>query len=226
MKNKQIETIINTSKERGWILEPEAQEILNIYKIGSKSLRWLKSEDEVINSKILYPCAAKVVSPKILHKSEHNGVQLNIKDKDDLHSTYKKLSQLPYFKGIIVDTMTTGVELIIGSKNDQQFGTVIIVGIGGTTVEVYEDISIIMAPAKEKDIIKAIERLKGIKLLKGFRGIEDVNLETLCLFIQKFSEMTYHLKDSIESIDLNPVICHGKNIHVADARMIIKQSGV
>ena len=93
-----------------------------------------------------YPVVAKIVSPKILHKSDRNGVVVGIQGEKELTETFERFRQLEGFAGILVEERVVGLELIIGSKTDCQFGPVILLGIGGTGVEIYHDISLRMAP--------------------------------------------------------------------------------
>jgi acyl-CoA synthetase (NDP forming) len=106
-----------------------------------------------------------VVSPQILHKSEVQGVVPGILDTERLGDTYERLSRLPGFEGVVVAEMLSGHELIIGAKNDFQFGPVILLGIGGTAVEIYKDTVTRMAPLKARDVQAMLGCLRGYRLL-------------------------------------------------------------
>jgi acyl-CoA synthetase (NDP forming) len=120
-----------------------------------------------------------------------------------------------------VEEMVSGTELIVGAKIDYQFGPVILLGIGGTGVEIYQDTTLRMAPLNQQDVDYMINGLKAGQLIKGYRGSEPVNLPALSSLIMTFSALVMEIEKSIESIDLNPVMCNAKRCVVADARIMI-----
>ena len=124
--------------------------------------------------------------------------------------------------GVLIDEMITGKELIIGAKNDLQFGPVMLIGIGGTAVEIYQDTAIRMAPLAATDVQSMVSELKGNRLLSGYRGEAPISLPHLTRVMLKISDLMMALQDKIESLDLNPVFCSDQHCIVADARIILK----
>ena len=120
--------------------------------------------------------------------------------------------------------MDSGTELIVGAKIDYQFGPVILLGIGGTGVEIYQDTTLRMAPLNQQDVDYLINGLKAGQLLKGYRGSEPINLPALGSLIMTFSALVMEIENWIESIDLNPVMCNAKRCVVADARIMLSKS--
>ena len=112
----------------------------------------------------------------------------------------------------------------MGAKNDYQFGPVILTGIGGTGVEIYQDTSIRMAPITSKNIESMLKDLKGYQLLEGYRGSAHVNLKRIKDLLLSFSDLVLELEDVFESIDLNPVMCSQQACVVADARIMLGSS--
>jgi len=218
-----IKKIIEKSKDYGWILEPFAKEILKHYNINTPEYKFTNILEEAIEfARNHYPVVVKVVSPDIMHKSDVNGVRVGISNDKELEITFNELSQLKGFQGVIVEQMVEGMELIIGGKNDFQFGPVVLVGLGGIGVEIYQDTAIGMAPLNDNDIEKLLKSLKFYPLLVGFRGKKGINLEKLKETLKKFSNMLLDLEDIFESVDLNPVMCSEVDCFVADARIILK----
>jgi acyl-CoA synthetase (NDP forming) len=219
--------ILTASKDRGWVLEPEAKRIFSWVGLDVPRFIWTTRADEALRfaREIGYPLVGKVVSPKILHKSDRNGVVVGIKKDEELAETFERFRRMEGFAGLLVEEMVPGVELIVGSKIDYQFGPVILLGMGGTGVEIYRDISLRMAPLSSKDIESMVRCLKGRRLLEGFRGSEPVNLSKLGEFLTTFSDLVMELGKSVESIDLNPVICSSRRCVIADARIILPGSG-
>jgi len=119
--------------------------------------------------------------------------------------------------------MVSGTELIVGAKIDYQFGPVILLGMGGTGVEIYRDVTLRMAPLSPKDAESMIRCLKAHQLLEGYRGAKPVDLKGLERLLLVFSGLVMDLEEFIESIDLNPVMCSPAKCVIADARIMLKR---
>jgi len=215
--------IIEAARPQAWVLEPEALRLLEMSGVPVPRFAWARSPAEAIEAAagIGYPVVAKVVSPQILHKSDVKGVQPGIADSGGLTDAYERFSRLPGFEGVIVAEMLSGRELIVGAKHDFQFGPVILLGIGGTAVEVYQDTATRMAPLKASDVQSMLGCLRGSQLLTGHRGAAAVNVSRLTETVLRFSDLVMALGDRIDSIDLNPVFCSPERCVVADARIML-----
>ncbi len=159
-----------------------------------------------------YPVVGKVVSPRILHKSDVGGVVVGIADAGQLAEAFRRFQGLDGFVGMIVEERVTGVELILGAKVDFQFGPMVLLGMGGTGVEIYKDVSLKMAPINEKDALAMIGGLKAQRLLTGYRGKERVDLKMLTGTLLSFSSLVMELGEGIESIDINPLLCSPRSL--------------
>jgi acetate---CoA ligase (ADP-forming) subunit beta len=148
-------------------------------------------------------------------------VVVGIREDDGVRSAFRRLRKLPDFARLLVEEMVPGVELIVGAKIDYQFGPVVLLGMGGTGVEIYQDATLRMAPLEEKDVASMIRGLKAHVLLEGYRGAEPVNLPDLTRLLLTFSELAVDLQDHVESIDLNPVKCSAEKCIIADARIML-----
>ena len=223
MLKDEIREILDGALETGWVLEPEAKRILSIAGIEVPRFTWAKSfgEAAAFARTIGYPVVVKVVSPRALHKTEVGGVVVGVGSDEKLKEAFGALSRIEGFSGVVVDEMLSGVELIVGAKNDAQFGPVILLGVGGVSVELYKDTAIRMAPLAEKDVGSMLRCLKAHELLEGFRGREPVNLELLTKLLMSFSALVMEIADQVESIDLNPVMCSSRRCAVADARIML-----
>jgi len=221
---KEIKAILSTSREIGWVLEPEAKRLFHLAGLDIPKFTWATELGEATRfvREIGYPVVAKIVSSKVLHKSEVGGVVVGIDNDVTLKETFHRFSNFEKFSGMLVEEMLSGVELIVGGKIDYQFGPVVLLGIGGKGVEIYRDISSRMAPLDYRDVDYMVKGLKAHQLLFGYRGSEPVNLEALTRMLVTFSELLMELEGLIESIDLNPVMCSSKQCIVADARIMLK----
>ena len=225
MLKKEIMEILSSSKTIGWVLEPEAKRLLSLAGMDTPRFIWAKKVDQAIRfaEEIGYPVVAKIISPKILHKSERDGVVANIDSGDKLIQTFDRFYQFEEFAGMLVEEMVRGVELIVGAKIDFQFGPIILLGIGGTGVEIYRDITLRMAPLGQRDIESMIKCLKAHQILEGYRGSKPISLIELSRLLATFSGLVMDLERLIESIDLNPVICSPTRCVVADARIMLEK---
>jgi hypothetical protein len=224
MLRHEIRQILSDSKETGWVLEPAALRILSLQGLTGPRFHWVKTSAEAPEAAevIGYPVVAKIVSPKILHKSDVGGVVVNIADKTGLVSAFNRFEKLDGFQGVVVEEMLpAGLELIVGARQDFQFGPVVLLGIGGTSVEIYKDTALRLAPLTEKDVLSMINQLKARALLEGYRGSMPINIKELVHILTVFSELLMDMEGSFESIDLNPVICTEDRCVIADARIIL-----
>jgi len=149
------------------------------------------------------------------HKTEVQGVILNINSKTDLEKALVKLSRLG--KPIVVQKQVSGIEVIIGIKKDEIFGHVIMFGLGGIFVEVMKDVSFRLCPISKKDALGMIDDLRAKELLFGVRGKKETDIDNLAELLVKISKIDLSY---IEEMDLNPVILDGKDFFIVDSRII------
>lgn len=221
--NKEIANIIQASRKTGWVLEPDAKRLMGIAGLTVPRFEVATSPDEAATfaAEIGYPVVTKVVSRQILHKSDSGGVVTGIDDEEEVREVFGRLSALEGFEGMIVEETLGGIELIVGAKIDHQFGPVVLLGIGGTGVEIYKDTSLRMAPLEPTDVADMVGELTGRALIEGHRGSEPINMDKLSELLVAFSKLIMQLEEEIESIDLNPVMCTAERCIVADARIIL-----
>jgi succinyl-CoA synthetase beta subunit len=220
---KEILEILYSSKETGWVLEPEAKRLFSLLGLDTPRFIWTQKVEEAMKfaEEIGYPVVGKVVSPKVVHKSEREGVVVGIGNDEKLTMTFNRFSRIEGFSGILVEEMVSGIELIVGGKIDDQFGPVVLLGMGGMGVEIYQDVTLRMAPLRPRDIESMIRCLKAHQLLEGYRGSDPINMKELSRLLMTFSDLVMDLESLIESIDLNPVICSSTRCVIADARIML-----
>lgn len=226
MLKDNIRTIFSEAKERGWVMEPQAKDLLRLANMDVPRFLFTGDIAEAIRfaDEIKYPVVVKVVSPDIIHKSESSGVSLGISDNKRLGDVFTEMSKIKGFQGIIVEETLKGIEMIVGMKMDRQFGPVILLGMGGTAVEIYKDVTLRMAPLREHDAESMIMRLTAKPLLEGYRGSDGVNINELKRMLLAFSSLVMEFGKEVDSVDLNPVICNASRCVVADARIMLAKS--
>jgi len=216
--------ILSKSKAWGWILEPDAKQLMHTAGLTIPRFLCAKTTEEACDfaHTIGYPVVAKIVSPTVMHKSDVHGVEVGIDTDEKLMKAFDRFSTIEQFHGMLVEEMIHGIELIIGATIDYQFGPMILMGMGGTGVEIYGDVSLRMAPLVENDVESMVQGLKGRPLLEGYRGADSINFGELTRLLMCFSDLVMKLEVSIDSIDLNPVFCTSDSCTVADARIVLK----
>jgi acyl-CoA synthetase (NDP forming) len=199
--------------------------------------RLARTEEEAVKfaKEIGFPVVLKIVSPKILHKTDVEGIILNLKDDEEVSQAFNKLMKImrkhdpscmeSEKTGIMVEEMVEdGAETIIGGFTDESYGKVIIFGLGGIFVEILQDVSFRLAPIEEYDAWEMVKGIKGSKiLLEGYRGKGTYDFEKLIDIIVKVSKF-FHKREEILEFDLNPifVLPKGKGVKIVDVRVILK----
>lgn len=220
----ELREIVRASREQGWITEPDSRRLLAMEGLNVPRHRLTRDVSEALEfaGQIGFPVVAKVVSPQIVHKSDQGGVIAGIDSDQGLKEAFSRLSRLQGLSGVLIEEMVHGLELILGAKMDHQFGPVVLLGIGGTGIEIYKDTAIRMAPVDEEEVESMLHALKGYSLLTCYRGGEPVNIMSLKESVMKFSRFIMKLERDIKSVDINPLICNQRQCVVADARIILR----
>ena len=191
------------------------------YGIGFARSFTVGSERQVGEAcrKLGFPVAMKIVSAKIVHKTEAGGVKLNLQSREEALQAFRRLKRLKGFKGVEIQEMLEGTELIIGGKTDPQFGPVVLFGLGGIFVEVLKDVSLRICPISRKDAREMVREIKGRPLLEGARGRKKVNLKALEDNLLKVSKLMQ--REKVKELDLNPVVAVGNKVKAIDARVVV-----
>ncbi|MDX2414068.1 MAG: acetate--CoA ligase family protein, partial [Bacteroidales bacterium] len=215
--------------------EEISKQILHAYGIPVSLTQKASSEEEAIriSNDITYPVVFKILSPDITHKSDSGGVILNIANDAEAKNAYQKIlsnvsASVPgaTIEGVTVQPMIkteASIELILGIKHDPVFGTVILVGAGGVTAELFKDSSLGFPPLNETLVRRMLERLKIWPLLKGYRGSIPVDIEKLIEIIIRLSYLAADFPE-IKELDINPLSVGSDKLIALDARIIIKNS--
>jgi len=226
---KIIETV--RKENRKFLFEHEAKQLLKLHGAPVSSDVLAKTADEAVKiaKKIASPVALKIVSPDILHKSDAGGVKIKLSGEKEIRSAFKeivenakKFDPKAKIKGILVSPMAKeGIEVIIGTKIDDQFGPIIMYGLGGVMVEILKDVSFRVLPITPTAAKKMLEETKSFPILEGVRGGPASDKKALRKLLLLCSEII-EAYPQIEEMDLNPVIVHEKGLSIVDARIILK----
>lgn len=215
--------------------ETMSKALLEAYEIPVTKPYSARSSDEAVEAadRLGYPVVLKVLSPQITHKTDVGGVRLNLADADAVRTAYDEIvegarAMRPEadVQGVTVQRMLdlrNGFEMILGAKTDPTFGAVLMVGLGGTSAEVFRDRALGLPPLNERLARRMLESLRSWPLLQGYRGQPPVDLDLLIETLMRFSYLIADYPE-ITEIDINPLLVTPTEIVALDARVIIDRA--
>jgi len=213
------------------LLETEAKQLFALHgaPVTKDALAQTADEAVEITNKMGTEVVMKIVSPDILHKSDAGGVKIKLRTEKEIRNAFgeimenaNKFDANADIRGVLVCPMAAeGVEVIIGTKYDDQFGPVIMYGLGGIMVEILQDVSFRVLPLTPANARKMIEQTRSYPILNGARGKPPLDKQTLRKLLVLCSEIVEAYPEILE-MDLNPVIVHEKGLSIVDARVILK----
>jgi acetyltransferase len=204
----------------GYLSTDACQSLLSAYGLPVARSGVVRSAEECGNLEFSYPVVAKIEHPDIVHKSDVGGVVLNLRDKAELRATVGALMEkFAGARGVLVqEQVGSGIELILGANSDPVLGHVLIVGAGGTGVEIHKDVSAGHVPFGRSRALEMLKSLRCWPVLEGYRGQKGVDVEELLGVIGRLERLLLDLP-RVKELDLNPVIWDGKRFVVADCRI-------
>ena len=210
---------LKPSHSSGMMAAASGFSLLMEYGIDVADFAVVKTAEEALRKaqEIGYPVALKIASPSILHKTDEEGVVLNIKNSRVLEKTINKMNADAY---LLQEMVPGGIEVIVGGKRDREFGPVILFGLGGIFVEIYKDTAIRVAPIDEAIAEEMIGEIKGSALLKGFRGLKSADFQVLVKILVNVSNILCEHPE-ITNLDINPLIVleEGKGCVAVDIKL-------
>lgn len=219
---------------RELLTEYESKALLDLYGIPTVPTKLAHSAEDAakVADAMGFPVVVKLHSDIITHKSDVGGVRLNLKSAEEVHQAFTEIQGkvVPKygekaFLGVSVQKMITekGIELIMGSSTDPQFGPVILFGAGGVYVEIFQDRVLALPPLNTTLAQNAIEKTKISKALNGFRGIKPVPKGAVEEALVRFSHMVTELRE-IAECDMNPLLAAPSGVIALDARIVLHKS--
>ncbi len=218
---------------RQTLTEYEARQLLAHWDVPGVQEERTTSLDEAIAAaqRIGYPVVLKVESPDIPHKTEAGVVRLGVHDEAALRQAYAEIMRnanrhapKAEILGVLVQEMVQGgSEVIVGLSQDPLFGPVLLFGMGGIFVELYQDTALRACPITQSDAQEMLHEVKGSRLLQGFRGQPAADMEALVQLLVRVSELGVQCSQEIREMDLNPllVLPSGRGVKAADALVVL-----
>lgn len=216
----------------GMLNEIESKSILHAYDIPTNETVFASNADEAVEiaNRFNCPVALKIVSPDISHKSNVGGVMLNLLGKAEVAAAFEKIlwsasNSRPgaRLEGVSVQPMVldpNAIELIVGVKRDPTFGSVLMVGSGGTMAELVRDRVVELPPLNDRLARRMLESLRAWPLLNGFRGRPRVKIDQLMDTLIRLSYMVAERPEIFE-LDINPLLVSPKSVIAVDARIVL-----
>lgn len=169
--------------------------------------------------RIGYPVVLKVDHPDLSHKSDAGGVRLNLTDDDDVAGAASALLSLAPGARLVVQPMSTGVEVVIGGIRERTFGPVVVFGLGGVLVEFMDDVRFAAAPLTAADAARLVSAPRGAAILDGVRGKPPSDVGALAALARTVGDLMAAYPDLLE-LDLNPVLAGQTGCAAVDFRAV------
>jgi len=213
-------------KLTGTIDEGQAKAILAKMDIATPAGAVCESHSAAIAAfgELKKPCVVKILSAAVQHKTEVGGVHLNIGTERQLDAALEMIDTIdsPGGKKYLLEEMApSGLEIIIGAKNDGSFGPTVMIGLGGTAAEALGDVAMRLAPLTAEDAMDMIAELKTSALFDQWRGGPQYDKDAVARTLVKIGALiTQH--PEITEMDLNPVRVYPAGVMVLDALIVCR----
>jgi acetyltransferase len=216
------------------LTEMEAKELLSAYGIPVDPMESAVDKEEAVNKAeaMGFPVVLKINSRDITHKSDANGVLLDLKNESEVRNAFDRIiknaqaySPNARIDGVAIQPMRKrpDYELILGAKQDRDFGPVILFGMGGILTEVLEDRAIALPPLNRLLAKRLMEGTKVYRLLQGYRDIPPARIPLLEEILIRLAQLVTDFSE-IAELDINPLFVNEKNACAIDARVLLKPS--
>jgi acyl-CoA synthetase (NDP forming) len=174
-----------------------------------------------------YPVVMKIASPQIAHKTDVGGVYLGLENDDEVRQAFREImdatklyEELVTIDGVSISPMAKpgGLEVILGTITDPQYGPTLMFGLGGVNTEIYQDVAFCLLPAGDAEFEALMKKIRGYPLLTGYRGHPRRDtaalltaMRSLAIFAEKHPEL--------DQIELNPLLLYERGIFAVDVRI-------
>jgi acetyl-CoA synthetase (ADP-forming) len=210
--------------ESGILTEPETKALLAAYglPVTRETIARARAEAMAAARPLGFPVAVKLLSRSLSHKSDVGGVHLGLADEAAVGAAWDALARIPGFEGAVLvqEMVGAGVELIAGTRWDAEFGPLVLMGFGGTLVELVAEVRVACAPVAPAEVEAHLRSLRPWPLLVGHRGRPPADVAAAAEAIARISWLAVDLGPRLAELDVNPLIVRasGEGAIVLDAR--------
>ncbi len=209
----------------------DACRVLQAYGIPIAEAALSRSPEEAVQTArtLGYPVALKVESADISHKSDIGGVAVGLRDDEAVREGYRSIMEESArmapgarLDGVLVQSMAQGREVILGARQDENFGPIVMFGLGGIHVEVLKDVSFRVAPITRRESEEMVREIRAVRILEGVRGQPPADMGFLSNCLVRLAQLVSDFP-RIQEIDVNPVMVfsEGKGGMAVDARIVV-----
>jgi acyl-CoA synthetase (NDP forming) len=226
------QAIVDGARRSTWLDAEAAEMLLRSYGVPLAPSRIVTGPEEAAaaQSELGAPVAVKVAAP--IHKTDVGGLALGIATPDDAAAAVTKMRDDLTAAGagehadrfLVQEMVGSGVEMVVGVSHDESFGPLVMVGMGGTLVELIGDVSVRITPLTDTDVTEMIDGLRMRPLLTGYRGSEPIDLGALHDLLYRINAMVEDLPE-IAELDLNPVFSRPDGVVAVDVRCRVTEAG-
>ena len=218
---KSIRRIIDNA-DNGYLAPEKIQVLLDAAGINRVIEIVAQTTDEAMAAaeEVGFPLVMKVVGP--VHKSDVGGVTLNVGSTNEVISEMERMMDIKDAKGILFQSMLSGIELFAGVKKEDTFGHMILFGLGGIFIEVLKDVKTVLAPASKEEVLREMKQLASYKIIEGARGQKGVNEDKFADIVSRLSALV-QVAPEIYEMDLNPLLGTQSDVVAVDVRIRIEK---
>ncbi len=218
---------------REWLTEPESKRLLSLYAIPVVRTETAATPEEAgrVGGRMGMSVALKVLSPDIAHKSDVNGVVLNLAEPHAIERAARAMlkrvqeavpeARIEGFSVQEMVQMPGSTELLIGAKTDPLFGPVIVFGAGGLAVEALRDIAVALPPLNLELAREMISETRVHRLLQGYRTAPAAAIDQIALALVKLAQLVADV-DLVDAVDVNPLLANNNGVLALDARVRVR----
>jgi acetyltransferase len=229
---RSIERFLSRAQRDGHaaLTEPETKTLLAYAGIAVpiESVATSAAHAVRLAQRIGFPVVLKVVSRDLLHKSDVGGVLLGLRSQDAVRRAYgtilarvRRASRRARIDGVLVQPHLSGREVILGATQDAQLGPVLVFGIGGTAVELLDDVAFRVVPIDERDASAMLGEIRLAPLLNGYRGAAAVNTRGIVRTLLCLSRLMSRFSHLIREIEINPMLVTRHTAVAVDAIAVL-----
>jgi acyl-CoA synthetase (NDP forming) len=218
----------------GWLSADDTRAVLGAFglPLAASTIAHSAEEAAALAQVIGFPVAAKLAARTLPHKSDVGVVRLNLTSDaavrrafTDIMTRGRSFATQTEIEGVLIQAMITGgVETMIGVSDDRLFGPLVAFGLGGIHVEVLGDVQFRVAPLTDHDVDELVHGIRGLPLLRGYRGHAPADLDALRDLLLRVSRLAVEVPE-LSELDLNPVIAlpPGHGCRIVDARVHVRR---
>jgi acetyltransferase len=208
--------------EAGYIPPEKVQALLDAVGIDRAGEAVVTDKDEAVKQalELGLPVVMKVVGP--VHKSDVGGVVLNITDTETVQNEFERMIKIADTTAILIQPMLSGTELFVGANYEENFGHMVLCGLGGVFIEILKDTAAELSPVSKNRAVEMIKSLKSYQIIQGARGQEGVDEQKFADTITRLSALC-EAAPEIKELDLNPLLGSMNRVVAVDSRIRIEK---